>query len=90
MNQLRITEISGGTFPVEVYISDVYGNNKVLLGVISSGPVPPVVKYNSQIPSIFNSAPEVIVTLVDVNNCEKFTILDCTYGCAFEIIIEKL
>lgn len=90
MNQIRITQISGGTFPIDVYISDVYGNNQSFLGTINSGPVPPVVKYNSQIPAIFNTAPEVMVTLIDSNNCEKFIILDCTFGCAFEIIVEEI
>jgi hypothetical protein len=88
MNQVRITEISGGTYPISVYISDVYGNNQTLLGTISSGPVPPVVKYNTTIPSIFLTAPEIMLKLVDSNNCEVFKILTCTFGCTFEITIE--
>jgi hypothetical protein len=88
MNQVRITEISGGTFPISVYISDVYGNNQTLLGVINSGPVPPTVTYNSVIPAIFNSAPEIMLKLTDNNECEIFKILQCTFGCAFEITIE--
>ncbi len=88
MTQIRITEISGGTFPVAVYISDVYGNNQTLIGTISSGPVPPVVEYNSVIPSIFSTAPEIMLRLVDGNNCEVFKILSCTFGCAFQITIE--
>ena len=36
MTQVRIDEISGGTYPVSVYISDVYGNNRNLLGVIGT------------------------------------------------------
>jgi hypothetical protein len=88
MNQVRITEISGGTYPISVYISDVYGNNQTLLGTISSGPVPPVVEYNTVIPSIFSTAPEIMLKLVDSNNCEVFKILQCTFGCAFEITIE--
>jgi len=88
MNQVRITEISGGTYPISVYISDVYGNNQTLLGTISSGPVPPVVEYNTTIPSIFSTAPEIMLKLVDSNNCEIFKILQCTFGCAFEITIE--
>lgn len=90
MTQVRITEISGGTFPVSVYISDVYGNNKFLLGTINSGTVPPVVTYNSTIPPIFNTAPEIMLTLLDDNGCEIFKILDCTFGCAFNIIIEMI
>ena len=38
MTQVRIDEISGGTYPVSVYIADVYGNNRSLLGVIGAGP----------------------------------------------------
>lgn len=88
MNQVRITEISGGTFPISVYISDVYGNNQTLLGTINSGPVPPTVTYNSVIPSIFNTAPEIMLRLIDDNGCDVFKILQCTFGCAFEITIE--
>lgn len=88
MNQVRITEISGGTYPISVYISDVYGNNQTLLGTISSGPVPPVVEYNTTIPSIFSTAPEIMLKIIDSNNCEVFKILTCTFGCAFEITIE--
>ena len=88
MTQVRITEISGGTYPISVYIADVYGNNQTLLGTISTGPVPPTVYYNTVIPSIFQTAPQIMLTLVDSNNCTVFKILDCTFGCAFEITIE--
>ena len=88
MTQITITDISGGTYPISVYIADVYGNNRYLLGTISSGPVPPVVQYNSVIPSIFNTAPEIMLLLVDDNDCEIFKILDCTFGCTFNITIE--
>ena len=88
MTQIRIDEISGGTYPISVYIADVYGNNRSLLGTIGTGPVPPIVEYNTVIPTIFNTAPEIMLLLVDDNDCEVFKILDCTFGCAFEITIE--
>jgi hypothetical protein len=88
MTQIRIDEISGGTYPISVYIADVYGNNRSLLGTIGTGPVPPTVDYNTVIPTIFNTAPEIMLLLVDDNDCEIFKILDCTFGCAFEITIE--
>lgn len=88
MTQIRITEISGGTFPVSVFIADVYGNNETLLGTISSGPVPPVVEYNTVIPPIFSTAPEIMLRLVDGNNCQVIKLLTCTFGCAFQITIE--
>jgi hypothetical protein len=87
MIQVRITSISGGTYPINVYIADVYGNNKSLLGTISSS-VPPVVSYNSVIPAIFDTAPEIMLILTDSSGCEVFQILDCTFGCAFAITIE--
>jgi len=89
MNQVRITEISGGTYPISVYISDVYGNNQTLLGTISSNPgFPPNVEYNTVIPAIFATAPEIMLKLVDSNNCEIFKILQCTFGCTFQITIQ--
>jgi hypothetical protein len=88
MTQVRITEISGSTaYPISVFISDIYLNNKTLLGTIS-GAVPPVVEYNTTIPSIFQTAPQILLTLVDSNNCEVFKVLDCTFGCTFLITIE--
>jgi hypothetical protein len=87
MTQVRINYIYGGVYPINVYISDIYLNNQTLIGSISSGPVPPVVKFNTTIPSIFNTATQVILTISDNNGCEVFKILECTYGCAFEIIV---
>jgi hypothetical protein len=88
MTQVRITEISGGTYPIDVYISDVYGNYQTLLGTVNPGPVPPVVEYNTTIPTIFNTAPEIMLTLTDNNGCTIFKILQCTFGCTFQITIE--
>ena len=88
MIQVRITEITGGTYPINVYISDVYGNHQSLLGTINPGPVPPIVEYNNTIPSIFNTAPEIMLTLTDDNGCSVFKILQCTFGCTFQITIE--
>jgi hypothetical protein len=88
MVQIRITEISGGTYPIDVILSDIYGNYATTLATINAGPVPPVQTYNSTIPSIFQTAPEVMLKLVDANDCEIFKILDCTFGCAFEITIQ--
>lgn len=89
MVQVRLTEITGGTYPISVYISDIYGNNQTLLGTISTGTtVPPTIFYNTVIPSIFQTAPEIMLKLVDANNCEAIKILDCTFGCTFNITIE--
>lgn len=88
MTQVRIESISGGSYPISVYIADYYGNNQFLLGTISSGPVPPTVSYNSTIPPIFNTAPAIMLKLVDSLGCEVFQILECTFGCAFNITVQ--
>ena len=78
MVQIRITNISGGTYPIVVWISDVYGNNKSYLTTITSGPVPPTLFYTAIIPPIFETAPEILLTLVDANGCELFELIPCS------------
>ena len=88
MTQVRITDISGSTaYPFNVYIADVYGNNQTLIGTITSGITIPVY-YNTVIPTIFETAPEIMLLLVDANGCQVFKILQCTFGFTFQITIE--
>ena len=89
MVQVRIESISGATYPISVFIADYYGNNQTLIGTISSGPVPPQVNYNTSIPSLFYTAPQIMLILTDATGCETFQLLDCTFGCTFQIIIEE-
>jgi hypothetical protein len=76
MSKIQIDLISGVTYPVDLYVSDVYGNNKTFVSTITSGPVPPVIDFTS-LPSIFNTAPAVMITMIDANSCEKFEIAVC-------------
>lgn len=76
MTEITISNISGETLPINVYISDVYGNNQYLLGAINST-VPPSVVYTSEIPSVFDTAPEIKVTLIDGSNCEITRAIIC-------------
>lgn len=77
MTQIIINYITGGTFPVNVYVADKYGNNKSLIGIVDPGPVPPPIKYNITIPPIFSTAQTVMLILEDVNGCQIFKLLDC-------------
>ena len=76
MSKVQIDLISGATYPINLYVSDVYGNNKTLIDTITSGPVPPIIDFTN-LPTIFNTAPAVMITMVDANLCEKFEIVDC-------------
>jgi hypothetical protein len=77
MNLVVIEAISGVTYSVSVYISDIYGNYKTLLGNINPGPVPPQIEYLSEIPSVFINAPIIKITLNDGNDCEVYSDLIC-------------
>lgn len=89
MKQIRIVDISGATYPVDVYIADVNGNFQTYLGTITSGDAPPPdVNYTTQIPPIFNTAPAIMLLMIDANGCRIFKILDCVFGCYFDIVIE--
>jgi hypothetical protein len=49
------------------------------------GAVPPVEYF--YLPTIFNNAPAIMLTIIDSNGCEKFEIIECRYGCGFAIQI---
>ena len=83
MARIEIVSITG-TSPYYVYVSDVYGNNKSYVGTIG-GAVPPVEYF--YLPTIFNNAPAIMLTIIDSNGCEKFEIIECRSGCGFAIQI---
>lgn len=85
MTQIRIEAVTGAT-PISVYVADVYGNNQSLLGTITNtGVIPPAKRFFP--PSLFNTAPAVMVKMIDNNGCEKFEIIDCSFGCGFDISV---
>lgn len=78
MAQVSIEEITGGVFPAEVYISTVTDEYLTLIGAISSGTtVPPIINYNATIPTIFNTAPIVKITIIDSYGCKRSKNLEC-------------
>jgi hypothetical protein len=82
MTQIRIEAVSGSV-PISVFVSDIYGNNSTLIGTITNtGVIPPAARFYP--PSLFNSAPQIMVTLIDNNG-----ILDCSFGCGFVISVES-
>jgi hypothetical protein len=76
MTQVRIDSITGVNYPVDIYVADVYGNNRTYLATVINGPVPPELSYTT-LPPLFDNAPSVMVIVIDTNNCEKFEIVPC-------------
>jgi hypothetical protein len=71
--QIEIVSVTG-SFPVDVYVSDSFGNNTTYLGdILNSGLLP----YQFILPPLFNLAPAVMVTLIDSTGCDEFQILEC-------------
>ena len=80
MAKISLTNVTGDT-PISVYVADYYGNNRQFLGIITGDttiPVPPTVIYYPS--SVFNSAPTIMLILIDSNGCEKFKLIDCSVG----------
>lgn len=75
MSKIQVNIIDGATYPVSIYISDIYGNNKTFVGTVTSGPVPPIIDFTN-LPPIFNTAPAVMITMVDSSLCEKVEIIE--------------
>lgn len=86
MNQIRIEAVSGVT-PISVFVADVYGNFRTLLGTITNTSViPPAKRFFP--PNFFLTAPAIMIILIDSSGCEKFQILDCIEGCGFDMKVE--
>ena len=89
MNQIRITNVTGST-PINIYVADIYGNNKTYVGQItgSTDNIPPDV-YNYP-PSLFDDAPSIMLIMVDSNGVEKSKILEGISGCTFNVVFEMV
>jgi len=87
MTQIRISNLTGST-PINIYVADIYGNNKNFVGQItgSTSIIPPIIYQYP--PSIFNSAPSIMLILSDSRGVEKYKILEGTTGCTFNVLFE--
>ena len=74
MSQIIITNISGLTPNYEVYVCNVYGDDCVLLGLITTN-VPPNVSF--QLPLFYDTVPVVGLKIIQDDGCEEFHILNC-------------
>lgn len=72
MTKVLITQISGFTTPFSGIACDVYGNNCGDLGEATDLP------FLFELPTQFNTAPVVQITLKDSNGCEVTKNIYCT------------
>jgi len=88
MTRIEISAVTGGTLPINVYVSDYYGNYETLIYTITSGnTIPPAT--GATLSSTFATAPAILLKMVDANGCEKIELLECRFGCSFLITIQE-
>ena len=70
MNEITISSVSGFTLPITAYTCDVYQNQCVFGGIITT--IPETITISTQ----FDTAPAVGLLLTD-GTCETFEIVIC-------------
>jgi len=89
MTRVEITSVTGGTYPINVYVSDIYGNYETLIYTITSGnPIPP--ETGVTLSTVFATAPAILLKMLDANGCERIQLLECRFGCSFLITIHTV
>lgn len=71
MTQLTINNIIGLVPPFSGFVCDVYGNQCLYIGTITTFPT------TLTLPPQFNMAPAIGLKLIDTTGCEKFRTLIC-------------
>lgn len=84
MAEIILNSLTGGTSPYKVYVADVFGNHETLIATLSVGAPP---QQFISVPNIFNSAPAIMLKIVDNLGNMKFNILPCIDGCLFNLTI---
>jgi hypothetical protein len=76
MTSIILNSITGLTYPYDIYVCDVYGNNCGYISQINT-PVPASVEI--VLPPPFSTAPAVGIKIITSDGCERFRIIDCIY-----------
>jgi hypothetical protein len=74
MISIILNTISGLTYPYDIYVCDVYGNNCGYISQINTNVPAPV---EIVLPPPFDMAPAVGIKIVTSDGCEKFIIINC-------------
>jgi len=74
MNSVEITDISGLTYPYDVYICNVYEQNCILIATINTSVPAPV---TLPLPTHFSNVPALGVKIITSDGCSRFNIEYC-------------
>lgn len=74
MTSIILNTITGLTYPYDIYVCDVYGNNCGYIAQIKTL-VPSSVEI--VLPPPFNFAPAVGIKIITSDGCERFRVINC-------------
>ena len=74
MTTIDITNITGLSYPYDIYVCDIYGNNCILISTVFTS-IPP--SNTILLPPEFNTSPSVGIKVITLDGCERFKIVDC-------------
>jgi surface protein len=74
MTTIDITNIIGLSYPYDIYVCDIYGENCVLVSTVFTS-IPP--SNTILLPPQFSTSPSVGIKVITLDGCERFKIVDC-------------
>jgi surface protein len=74
MTTIDITNITGLSYPYDIYVCDIYGNNCILISTVFTS-IPP--SNTILLPPQFENSPSVGIKVITLDGCERFKIIEC-------------
>lgn len=74
MTSIIINNISGLTYPYDVYVCDVYGNNCAYVAQVNTS-IPTSVEVVLPLP--FTMSPSIGIKIITYDGCVKFKVVNC-------------
>jgi len=74
MTTIDITNIIGLSYPYDIYVCDIYGNNCILLSTVFTS-IPP--SNTILLPPQFDMVSSVGIKVITLDGCERFRVIDC-------------
>lgn len=74
MTSITLSNINGLTYPYDIYVCDVYGNNCGYIAQVNSS-IPPTIEI--VLPPPFDLSPSVGIKIITSDGCERFKVINC-------------
>lgn len=75
MTTIDITNITGLTYPYNIYVCDIYGNNCIIISTVFTT-IPPT--NTILLPPQFDMVSSIGIKVITSDGCETFKIIECS------------